>query len=86
MTEEEFLKIYNDADKEPDFHIVRYGEWMDEGKFANQEVVYQVGEQYFAIVLSRSGSYFSDYYYDEPFCAEVVPKEIVKVEYVTKKP
>lgn len=85
MKASEFLQIYTDHDGEPDYEVVEEGDWINEGKYQSAEIVYKVGDQFFCVVLSRSGSYFSDYDYLEPDCYEVEPVVITKTEYRVKQ-
>lgn len=91
MTSDEFLKLYNDYDQEIEGEegvtLVESGDWeIDYKDYAFKKGVYKIGSQYFAIYEQRSGSYYTDYCYDDPSCEEVFPQEVTRIEYVTKKP
>lgn len=47
-----------------EYEVLEDIEWDDQGKYQYGSLVVQVGDQIFGIDVSRSGSYFSDYYYD----------------------
>ena len=57
---------------------------IDYKDYANKTIVYKVNDQYFRIWCSRSGSYYSDYHYDDPTCEEVIPKQVTTTIYVKK--
>lgn len=62
--------------------IVEEGDWIDDGKYSHRSDVYSTEDgKHFQIRSSRSGSYYSDYYYSEPDVYEVKPvvKTITKV-------
>ena len=44
--------------------------WEDDGKYSHGDmefmILYKKARYYISVAQSRSGSYFSDYYYDEP--------------------
>ena len=55
------------------------GEWRDEGKYQYLEIVFQEKgfDGYWMLNVTRSGSYFSDYYYDiNTTITQVEPVEI----------
>ena len=62
--------------------IVEEGDWVSEGKYEVCESILKYKEKLFCMVQSRSGSYYTDYYYDEPHFYEVEPKEVTKTIYV----
>lgn len=63
------------------FEVVEEGDWVSEHKYEFcQIIVKEIGtDNYFAIDLSRSGSYFTDYYYDDPEFSRVKRVEETKV-------
>jgi len=86
MTPKEFLEYYitNDEEAPEDSVCVDDGEWVDYGKYSYKNTVYKLGDQYLEIRQSRSGSYHTDYYYLDPDCYEVIPKEVKVITYVAK--
>lgn len=46
-----------------DYEIIEEDDWIAEGKYQYQELVFKIEGSYYAISQSRSGSPFSDYYY-----------------------
>jgi hypothetical protein len=75
------------------WYLIEQGKWEDDGKYSYREVILQFDEDkaFYIYWESRSGSYFSDYYYaiedeqDEIELAEVEKKEKVTYEWVTVK-
>ncbi len=68
----------------PDFVVIEDGDWINEYKdYDVREVIVQQQStgKYFRIDQSRSGSYYSDYEYDDPKITEVA-KIVKKVETV----
>ena len=68
-----------------EFEIVEEGGFVSEGKYEVSETIIKYKEKLFCVLLSRSGSYFTDYYYSEPTVYEVVPKQITKTIYEAVK-
>ncbi len=66
------------------FKLVEEGEWIDDGKYASQETVFQdlSNNKFFRYWNSRSGSYFTDYYYSDISFGEV--QEVEPTEVVVK--
>ncbi len=50
-------------------------EWVDEDKYSYSTTIVSKNGKFFAIDQSRSGSYFSDYFYDKAEVYEVERKE-----------
>lgn len=68
----------------PDYEIVQDGDWTDELKWQYKTTVVRLKttEIYLAIHETRSGSYYSDYTYDEPTVTQVVPRQVTRTEYL----
>lgn len=83
----EFLDLFDEDDCPPaGAEVVEDGEWTVEFKdYATRVITYKFGEQFFAVSESRSGNYYSDYFYDDPTCVEVVPEVVPTTIYVVKK-
>ena len=64
-----------------DVEIVEEGNWISEGKFEICETVLKYKEKFFSMMQSRSGSYWTDYNYNDPYFLEVEPKVITKTVY-----
>jgi hypothetical protein len=82
-------KIYEAFDEDSDeIEIIEGGEWEIEYKdYACKESIVKFNGKYYSITESRSGSYYSDYFYDEPTIVEVEPKTetVVITKWVAKK-
>ena len=63
------------GDETFEFDVHEEPNWEDNGKYDNALTVLKHKNKYYAFPFSRSGSYFSDWYYlySEPY--EVTPKE-----------
>lgn len=94
MTFNELRKTILSKDEHPqwlmedlgiDFEVFDEGDWEDDGKYQFLNEVYKItpegGEPYLLSVgVSRSGSYYSEYYYNCHYCEKVTveQKEITK--------
>ncbi len=70
------------------FEIIEKGDWISEGKYESREVVVLEKEtgKYYAAGQSRSGSYFTDYEWENDLdLVEVKPVEVTKIEYKVVK-
>ena len=78
---------FGEDDLPENFVVVVDGDWEDEGKYSNCADVYQDKStgKFYSIYNSRSGSYYSDYYFSEAEVYEVEPKEVVKKVYMVFK-
>lgn len=61
---EKLLEIWREKDDR--FDLIEEGDWSDEGKFSSQEVIFKdiLTGKHYAFGVTRSGSYFSDYFYE----------------------
>lgn len=75
----------NDEDEDTDgeyndegikYSFVEEGDWIDDGKYSYREDVFFFPDHnvYINVSRSRSGSYYSDYYYNDPEYCFVEPK------------
>ena len=92
MTLEEFRYIVKEAYGNRDRYVgiddfpeqiteVEEDNWTDDGKYSYSSAVYKCDQgNHFMVHSSRSGSYYSDYYYSEPSVTQVEPK----VETITR--
>lgn len=82
---EELAKLYKEAhncieDIDHDLlEIVEDGDWISEGKYEYHDTVVKFRDQYFTIQESRSGSYFTDYHYNDTDIYPCEQKEETKV-------
>lgn len=68
---------YEDGDDE--IKIINKGDWIDDGKYSYKETVVEYQNKFYVIQESRSGSYFTDYHYEDPEIYEVT-KRVEMVE------
>jgi hypothetical protein len=73
---------YFDIEDIEDTEIIEEGDFVSEGKYEVCETVFKYKGELFSVVQSRSGSYYTDYYYDTPSFYAVEPKVITKTVYV----
>ena len=71
-----------------EIEVVEDGEWEDGGKYQDKTTIVRFlewnPEKFYAYNLSRSGSYFTIFEYDEPsYLYEVVKKEKITHEWVS---
>lgn len=78
--------IESDEDGEYNDEGIKYkkvvdGDWTDEGKYSYRTDTFYFPELnvYVEVDQSRSGSYYTDYYYDEPTFGFVEPHTETKV-------
>lgn len=83
---ESLLEEYGfDLEEAEEVEIIEEGDWVSEGKYEVCESILKYKEKLFCMVQSRSGSYYTDYYYNEPHFYEVIPKVISKTIYEAVK-
>lgn len=86
------LSFSSEGESFEGFTVIEEGEWVVDGKYEHKRTVVQHDEsqRYFALYESRSGSYFSDYHYDEietdsegmVELDEVFPEEVTTIQYL----
>lgn len=54
------------------YTAIHIGEWEDDGKYQHQQIVFKYQDKFYAFWIVRSGSYFTDYYYQYPDQADEV--------------
>jgi len=64
-------------EEEPECETIKVGNWIDKGKRSYRSSYVKIEDKYYEIEECRSGSYFTDYYYEDPEIHEVTPKEVV---------
>jgi len=75
-------KEFSDDELDPGtYTVIKKGDWIDEHKHQYQETIISYENKLYCICQSRSGSYWSDYEYDEPEAYEVEPYEVTVTEY-----
>jgi hypothetical protein len=84
ITEQDAIALHNDECEDwADWETVKKGEWVSEHKYEHCSTIYRhkPTHRYFAVHSSRSGSYWSDYEYDDATANEVKPVEVTVIEY-----
>lgn len=77
-----FEYIFDEDDHdELGLRYVESSPWKDEGKYGYQEVIFEHDGKFYAITRSRTGSYYTDYYYAEDDWPDMV--ECLEVEKVS---
>jgi len=65
------------GDHEDDFKVEEESEWTHEHKFQHKEVIFVYGGKFYELNVSRSGSEWTDWYYDFTLdCPEVEKREV----------
>lgn len=82
-TNAEIAEMFNDED--PELTIINEGSWIDDGKYSFRTSYVKIEDKYYEIEQSRSGSYYTDYYYDDPEVYEVIPEEVVITKRIYKR-
>lgn len=77
-TIDKIVDLWEISSKELEY--IERGSWEVDHKYENRETIVKYQDKYYCILENRSGSYFTDYEYNDPFVYEVQP---IKVE-VTK--
>lgn len=63
--------------------MIEEGEWIDDGKYSHKTMIFKKDDKYWAISDSRSGSYFTDYYYSsEDGTGHLEAVEVEKIEVI----
>ena len=88
LTEEQAEAIFfeegytNPSADEPEFGIVEEGDWEDNYKTQIRETIFEYEGKTYALCVTRSGSYYSEYYYDYLLeCPQVSKIEVIKTEW-----
>jgi hypothetical protein len=68
---------YNDLEDIEGIEIVEEDDWTQEHKYQYKDTYFKYKDHFFCLSESRSGSYHTDWYYNEPDVYEV--KRITKV-------
>jgi len=75
---------YCDIDESSGFVAIEKGDWVVDYKYETCTHIFQrlSDGKYFALDRRRSGSYYSDYYYEDPEdLYEVEKQEVIKYEW-----
>ena len=77
MNLKQLLKEWQDGDDEhQDLNVIEEGEWEQDHKTQSRETVFRhiPNGRFVSIIENRSGSYHTDWYYDDPEIYEVAPE------------
>lgn len=74
LSERVHREDFSDEDK---IEIIEDGDWDDQGKYQYKCIIFLMDEKYYQTVITRSGSYFSDYDYQYENPVEVRKEEKV---------
>lgn len=88
LTKEQANTLFFEVEKDEEwegFKVIEQGEWIDEGKYQYRDTVFKYDDKIWEFFVSRSGSYFSDYYYDIEDATETEAYEVEKVKVTTHK-
>ena len=83
LSEEDYDMIMSGLDTE-NFEVIEDGDFVSEGKYEHKESVVRHKEtgKYYSVFQSRTGSYFTDYEFENDLEAvEVEPVEVTKTIY-----
>ena len=79
MTKELFSEIYYAFQEELNtLEVIEEGDWVIYHKSYQDKIsIVKYNNKFYSIRENRSGSYFTDYYYDDPNICEVTSKEVM---------
>ena len=69
------------------FTAVEEGDWVCDGKYERQEIIFKFNDKFYALWQTRTGSYYTDWYYDsddwddEEDVGEVEPVEVKTIQW-----
>ena len=75
---QKIIEFVTEGEDHPEIEEVEEGDWTEQGKYSYCETIVKVGEDYYGVSQSRSGSYFTDYHYDDPEVYRVKRKVEIK--------
>lgn len=90
VLKKELVEAIFDWEEVEFWSIKEEGEWIDDGKYSFRESVLfnELTGKYYSVSQSRSGSYYTDYYYDDHTDItdddEVEQKEFTVIRWVKK--
>jgi hypothetical protein len=90
---QDLIDIFRDDYDELVYMVEEEGQWISEGKYEYKDIIFSVLNlnKFYMLSISRSGSYFSDWYYDfedwneEIECMEVISKEVTVTHWILVK-
>lgn len=66
-----------------DMKVISSGAWISEGKYEVSTHIFQKEDKYYSLMIGRSGSYYSDWYYDWEDQDEFECQEVEQVQVTT---
>lgn len=76
--------LYEGSNPDHDIEFVESSSWVSEGKYDYRDLVFKHDGKFYMITESRTGSYFTEYYYAyEDWPDEIECDEVTKVPRVT---
>ena len=57
--------------------IIAPGDWIEDHKYSRRATIVKYQDKFYQIEESRTGSYYTDYHYEDPIVNEVTPEEVV---------
>lgn len=90
FSKEDMVAITEDDYSEA-YEVIEEGEWTQDNKYQHREIIFKYQGKYYSLTESRSGSPFTDWYYDsddwddEVEAPEVVPVQVKSTVWKVKK-
>lgn len=72
-----FEETLEDGSDYLDFEVVVEGDWVQDHKYQYMDTIIKFADKFYEISQSRSGSYHTDWYYNDSEIREVKPVERV---------
>ena len=86
LTQEQLISLYFEGEIEVDgvtLTTVEEGDFSQDGKYQTAKLIFTDGEKYYSGFISRSGSPFTDWHYDDYGDADVTEVEKREITVVT---
>lgn len=77
----DLYSVHHDVEQIEGIEIIKEGDWNQEHKSQFRTTIAKYKDVLFAVSESRSGSYHTDWYYDDTCITAVEPFEKVVIEY-----
>jgi hypothetical protein len=53
-----------------DYTVIEQDKWESDGKYEYHNTIFQYQDKFYRLIISRTGSYYSEYIYDWEYQAE----------------
>jgi hypothetical protein len=84
FSKEQMIAVTDGEAPGRDFEVIEQSEWTQDGKYQHQETIFRFKDKFFSIYAGRSGSPFTDWYYEsEDWGKTVDAQEVHKAEVTT---